>query len=68
MASTLLREGCDKLFTIVEEMKIWMEQYEYESVEQMKGCMSSASVADPTSFERANYIRILQSFRADKLG
>ncbi len=68
MASTLLREGCDKLFTIVEEMKIWMEQYEYESVEQMKGSMSSASVADPASFERANYIRILQSFKADKLG
>ena len=68
MASTLLREGCDKLFNIVEEMKIWMEQNEYESVAQMKGAMSSASVADPTSFERANYIRILQSYRADKLG
>jgi len=68
MASTLLREGCDKLFNIVEEMKIWMEQNEYESVAQMKGSMSSASVADPTSFERANYIRILQSYRADKLG
>ena len=68
MASTLLREGCDKLFSIVEEMKIWMEQNEYESVAQMKGAMSSASVADPTSFERANYIRILQSYRADKLG
>ncbi|TVQ70794.1 MAG: dihydroorotate dehydrogenase-like protein [Balneolaceae bacterium] len=68
MASTLLREGCDKLFNIMEEMKIWMEQNEYESVAQMKGAMSSASVADPTSFERANYIRILQSYRADKLG
>ncbi len=68
MASTLLREGCDKLFTITEEMKIWMEQNEYESVEEMKGAMSSASVADPTSFERANYIRILQSFRLDNLG
>ncbi len=68
MASSLLREGCDKLFTITEEMKIWMEQNEYESVEDMKGAMSSASVADPTSFERANYIRILQSFRLDNLG
>ncbi len=68
MASTLLREGSDKLFSIVEEMKIWMDENEYESVEQMKGAMSSASVADPTSFERANYIRILQSFRLDNLG
>ncbi len=68
MASSLLREGSDKLFTITEEMKIWMEQNEYDSVEDMKGAMSSASVADPTSFERANYIRILQSFRLDNLG
>ncbi len=68
MASTLLREGCDKLFSITEEIKIWMEQNEYESIEDMKGSMSSASVADPTSFERANYIRILQSFRLDNLG
>ncbi|MFO8028668.1 MAG: dihydroorotate dehydrogenase-like protein [Cyclonatronaceae bacterium] len=68
MASALLREGCDKLFTITEEMKIWMEQNEYESVEEMKGSMSSASVSDPISFERANYIRILQSYRSDNLG
>lgn len=68
MASTLLREGCDKLFSIVEEMKIWMEQNEYESVDEMKGSMSSASVSDPSSFERANYIRILQSYRSDNLG
>lgn len=68
MASALLREGCDKLFTIAEEMKVWMEQNEYNSVEEMKGSMSSASVSDPTSFERANYIRILQSYRSDNLG
>lgn len=68
MASTLLREGCDKLFSIVDEMKIWMEQNEYESVDEMKGSMSSASVSDPSSFERANYIRILQSYRSDNLG
>ena len=68
MASTLLREGCDKLYNIAEDMKIWMDENEYESVEELKGCMSSASVADATTFERANYIRILQSYKMDSLG
>ncbi len=68
LASALLREGCDKLFTIIEEMNNWMEENEYESVEEMKGCMSSASVADASTYERANYIRILQGFKLDHLG
>ncbi|MEX0680042.1 MAG: dihydroorotate dehydrogenase-like protein [Balneolales bacterium] len=68
MASALLREGCDKLITVVTEMKQWMEENEYASVEEMKGCMRSSSVADPASFERANYIRILQGFKVDHLG
>ncbi|MBP3191288.1 dihydroorotate dehydrogenase-like protein [Natronogracilivirga saccharolytica] len=68
MTSALLREGCDKLYNITEEMKIWMNENEYASVEELKGCMSSASVADATTFERANYIRILQSYKMDSLG
>lgn len=68
MASTLLIDGCDKIFTITEDLKFWMEENEYESVEEMKGAMSSASVGDASTFERANYIRILQSYKSDDLG
>jgi dihydroorotate dehydrogenase (fumarate) len=42
-----------------------MEQHEYESVAQMKGSMSLLKSPDPASFERANYMRILQSFRVE---
>ena len=62
MASVLLFKGPEVLKTIREEMSIWMEEKEYISIEEMKGAMSSASVADPSSFERANYIKILQGF------
>jgi hypothetical protein len=31
----------------------------------MKGAMSAASVADPSSFERANYIKVLQGFQIE---
>jgi dihydroorotate dehydrogenase (fumarate) len=29
----------------------------------MKGSMSQRNVADPTAFERANYIRTLESYK-----
>ncbi|TVQ66668.1 MAG: dihydroorotate dehydrogenase-like protein [Balneolaceae bacterium] len=62
MASILLFKGPEVLGSILDEMKIWMEEKEYTSLEEMKGAMSSASVGDPGAFERANYIKILQGF------
>lgn len=62
MASVLLYHGPGILKHILGEMILWMEEKEYKSLEEMKGAMSSASVADPTAFERANYIKILQGF------
>jgi dihydroorotate dehydrogenase (fumarate) len=43
-------------------MENWMLEHEYISVGQMKGSMSQKSVADPAAFERANYMKALQSF------
>jgi len=62
MASILLFKGPEVLGSILDEMKIWMEEKGYTSLEEMKGAMSSASVGDPGAFERANYIKILQGF------
>ncbi len=67
MASVLLYRGPGVLTTILERMKIWMEEKEYISLEEMKGAMSSASVAEPSVFERANYIKALQGFNLDKV-
>ncbi|MCE9616709.1 MAG: dihydroorotate dehydrogenase-like protein [Lentisphaerae bacterium] len=65
MASVLLKQGPGYLATILKDFQTWMDQKEYTSVEQMKGSMSQASVADPTAFERANYIKILQKYKAE---
>lgn len=67
MASVLLFKGPGALKEMLEKMIRWMEEKEYASVEEMKGAMSSASVADPGSFERANYIKVLQSFKLDSI-
>ena len=62
LCSVLLTEGVEYAKTILAEMEQWMKLQEYESVKQMKGSMSQKSCENPGAFERANYMRMLQSF------
>jgi len=64
MVSALLRGGPAYLRTVLDEMTTWMEEHEYTSLRQMRGSMSLARCPDPAAFERANYIRVLQGWRA----
>ncbi len=68
MASELLKNGIGRIATMKAEMVTWMEEHEYESVTQMQGSMSQKNVASPATFERANYMRVLQSWRPDPAG
>ncbi len=68
VASELLQNGPERLASMVEEMRAWMQEHEYESVAQMRGSMSQRKVADPGVFERANYMRVLQAWRPDPAG
>jgi dihydroorotate dehydrogenase (fumarate) len=45
-----------------------MEEYEYESVTQMQGSMSQQNVAEEAAFERANYMKVLGSWRPEPGG
>lgn len=60
MCSILLREGLDHVRAIERQLKQWMEDHEYESVRQMQGSMSQLRCADPSSFERAHYMRAVK--------
>ncbi|HEC22156.1 MAG TPA: dihydroorotate dehydrogenase-like protein [Chloroflexi bacterium] len=68
MASELLRNGVGRISEILDRMTAWMEEHEYESVTQMRGSMSQKHVAEPAAFERANYMKVLQSWRPDPTG
>ncbi len=68
MASELLRNGIGRISEILTDLTNWLEENEYESVEQMQGSMSQQSVAEPAAFERANYMKVLQSWRPDPAG
>ncbi len=60
--SSLLQKGVGHLSVLIDHLEQWMEKKGYESVEQMRGCMSQKKVPVPASFERANYIKVLESY------
>jgi dihydroorotate dehydrogenase (fumarate) len=62
MTSELLAHGVDRLATILMDLRKWMEEHEYKSINIMRGSMSQCAVAEPAAFERANYMRALNSF------
>jgi dihydroorotate dehydrogenase (fumarate) len=62
-ASNLLHNGEQVVGQILSELEAWMKEREYESIRQMQGSMSQKSVKEPAAFERANYMKVLGSFR-----
>lgn len=62
MTSALLRHGISHLATVRDMMTEWMEEHEYESVRQMQGSMNQQAVGQPAAYERANYIKVLNSY------
>ncbi len=68
MTSELLQHGLGRIKEVLEGVKSWLEEKEYDSLEQMQGSMSQQHVTDPDAFERANYTKTLQSWRPDPAG
>lgn len=63
VVSALVAGGASRLHALRQGVVEWMEKHEYESLEQMRGCMNLVRCPDPGAFERANYMRVLQSLR-----
>jgi len=64
MVSALLMHGPERLKAVREGMAQWMEEHEYESLEQMRGSLSLLKCPNPQAFERANYMRVLAGWKA----
>lgn len=63
LASVLLTKGETEVAVILNEMKQWMEQYEYDSISQMKGSISLSHTDNPAAYERNSYMYALQQYR-----
>ncbi len=63
VVSALLKHGPEHLATLRRDLARWLEDHEYESLDQLRGSMSLGRCPDPHAFERANYMQLLQSWR-----
>jgi len=64
MVSSLLLNGPDTIGLVLAEFQKWVEEKEYTSLDELRGCLNYQHCPDPEALERANYMRVLKSFRA----
>ncbi|MGB7250234.1 MAG: dihydroorotate dehydrogenase-like protein [Phormidesmis sp.] len=66
MVSALLRHGIDHLFTVDQDLRRWLEEHEYDSLLQLQGSMSQINCPDPSAFERAQYLKSIQTYQLQR--
>ncbi len=64
MVSSLLRQGPSHIKAMRDALGSWMSEHEYASLTELRGCMNLSRCPNPAAFERGNYMRILQSWKA----
>ena len=63
LCSSLLKHGINHVKNIEDHMKQWMRENDYASVNELQGSMSQQKTADPSSFERAQYMKALTKYQ-----
>ena len=63
MASSLLRLGAEHVAGVEADLRRWMGEAGYDSIDQLRGSAAHTASPDPEGFERANYVSTLQSWR-----
>lgn len=64
LCSALLRRGPGHLAILLRGLEEWLEEREYESVQQLKGSISQRNATDSSAFLRSNYVRVLESYQS----
>ncbi|MEA3287840.1 MAG: dihydroorotate dehydrogenase-like protein [Candidatus Marinimicrobia bacterium] len=64
LASALMAHGPETIKTIEQDLIIWMDENEYQSLSQMKGSMSLIHSPSPQILVRDNYMRTLLEFQS----
>jgi len=62
LCSVLLENGPEQLHHIHNKLNTWLEQNEYESIQQLKGSLSQQHAINPSDYERTNYLDVLNSY------
>ena len=62
LCSVLLKKGPDHIAVLKQELEHWLQEHEYESVEQMKGSVSQSCAINPAALEHSNYMHVIKSY------
>jgi len=68
MASVLMQQGAGVLGRMRESILNWLDLHEYASLDQLRGSVSHAHAADPSGWERANYLDTLDQWPLENSG
>ena len=62
MVSALHIHGIDHIARVLADLRYWLQQREYTSLAETRGCLSRRSVPDTSPYDRGNYIKTLSSY------
>lgn len=62
VVSAVLRHGPARLAQIRGEFEAWVTEHEYDSLDQLRGSMNLRRCPDPSAYQRASYLRVLQGW------
>jgi dihydroorotate dehydrogenase (fumarate) len=65
--SALLRHGVGHMKVLLDGLKQWMDARGFDDIRDIRGLMSQRRIKDPTAFERANYMQILQGAGTERI-
>jgi len=65
MASAILKYGIDHIRTVLDSAENWLTTHGHPSVDSIRGRLSQRKVSNPSAFERANYIQVLNSYQEE---
>ena len=65
LCSAILRHGTDHIRTIESGIRIWLASREKASLSEVLGSLSQSKAPDASAFERAQYVKTLESYAPD---
>ncbi len=63
LCSVLLKKGPEYCATLLQKLQNWLDEHEYESVQQMQGSVSQSCAIDPAAYEHSNYVNVIRSYQ-----